>query len=50
MEMDADMDLHDSRWTPRALTLEADSSQVFLLRHRAKWMPGPGTPENGDYA
>lgn len=50
MEMDADMDLHDSRWTPRELTLEADSSQVFLLRHRAKWMPGPGTPENGDYA
>jgi len=50
MEMDADMDLHDKQWQPRALKLEADASQVFLLRHRAKWMPGPGTPEAGDYA
>lgn len=50
MEMDADMDLHDKHWRPRALKLEADASQVFLLRHRAKWMPGPGTPETGDYA
>lgn len=50
MEMDADMDQHDSRWTPRELPLAADNSQVFLLRHRTKWMPGPGTPENGDYA
>jgi catechol 2,3-dioxygenase-like lactoylglutathione lyase family enzyme len=47
------------RWTPtwtcttstgsRAGDLEP-ASQVFLLRHRAKWMPGPGTPETGDYA
>jgi catechol 2,3-dioxygenase-like lactoylglutathione lyase family enzyme len=50
MEMDADMDLHDKHWQPRALTLAADASQVFLLRHRNKWMPGPGSPETGDYA
>ncbi|HJV70467.1 VOC family protein [Ideonella sp.] len=50
MEMDADMDQHDPTWQPRAKPLAADNSQVFLLRHRSKWMPGPGTPETGDYA
>ena len=25
-------------------------SQAFLLGYRAKWAPGPGTQENGDYA
>jgi catechol 2,3-dioxygenase-like lactoylglutathione lyase family enzyme len=50
MEMDADMDLHDNAWTARELPLGADASQAFLLGHREKWMPGPGTSENGDYA
>lgn len=50
MEMDADMDLHDRHWQPRELPLNADTSQVFLLRHRGKWSPGPDTSENGDYA
>lgn len=50
MEMDADMDLHDASWTPRVVDLKADNSQTFLLKFRAKWMPGPGTPENGAYA
>jgi hypothetical protein len=50
MEMDADMDLHDANWQPREAPLGADASQVFLLRHRQNWMPGPSTPEQGDYA
>lgn len=50
VEMDADMDLHDNTWKPRVAHLGADASQAFLLRRRDNWMPGPGTPENGDYA
>tara|TARA_R110002050_G_scaffold262691_3_gene402943 strand:+ start:364 stop:1359 length:996 start_codon:yes stop_codon:yes gene_type:complete len=50
MEMDADMDLHDSTWEARVSDLGADASQAFLLQYRKKWSPGPGTPENGDYA
>ena len=50
MEMDADMDLHDNAWTARELPLGADASQAFLLGYREKWMPGPGSSENGDYA
>lgn len=50
MEMDADMDLHDNAWTAREAPMSADASQAFLLRYRDKWMPGPGTSENGDYA
>jgi catechol 2,3-dioxygenase-like lactoylglutathione lyase family enzyme len=50
LEMDADMDLHDATWQPRSVPLGADNSQAFLLRHRGKWLPGPGTPEQGDYA
>lgn len=50
MEMDADMDLHDNAWTARELPMGADASQAFLLGYREKWMPGPGTSENGDYA
>lgn len=50
MEMDADMDLHDNAWTARELPMGADASQAFLLGYRNKWMPGPGTSENGDYA
>lgn len=49
MEMDADMDLHDAAWQPRAVHVSADSSQAFLLRYRKKWSPGPGMHEHGDY-
>lgn len=50
VEMDADMDLHDSDWAPRVATMSADASQAFLLRYRNKWAPGKDTPDNGDYA
>ncbi len=50
IEMDADMDLHDSTWTPREADLTADNSQTFLFKFRKKWSPGPGIHENGDYA
>lgn len=50
MEMDADMDLHDASWQPRAMPPGADNSQAFLLRYRAKWAPGAETQANGDYA
>lgn len=40
MEFDADMDLHDDSWTPRAMPPGADNSQVFLFEHRPKWAPG----------
>jgi hypothetical protein len=44
------MDLHDNAWTAREVPISADASQAFLLGYREKWMPGPGTSENGDYA
>lgn len=50
MEMDADMDLHDTAWMPRAVQISADASQAFLLRYRRKWSPGPETTPAGDYA
>ena len=50
IEMDADMDRHDATWSPRTLSLGADSSQAFLLQGRDKWLPGPGSPEAGAYA
>ncbi|MCC7101410.1 MAG: VOC family protein [Rubrivivax sp.] len=50
VEMDADMDLHDTAWQPREAALDADASQAFLLRYRRKWAPGPGMPANGDDA
>jgi len=50
VEMDADMDLHDNAWEPRNAQLSADNSQAFLLRYRNRWMPGPNTPHEGDYA
>lgn len=50
MEMDADMDLHDAEWEPRVAHMSADASQTFLMKHRNKWSPGPGAPEDGDYA
>jgi len=40
MEFDADMDLHDDRWTPRAMAPGKDNSQIFLFEHRPKWAPG----------
>ncbi|MCW4627725.1 MULTISPECIES: VOC family protein [Marinomonas] len=49
IEMDADMDLHDKNWSPRAFPMGADNSQAFLLRYRNKWSPGKDTPQNGDY-
>ncbi|MEK8052786.1 VOC family protein [Ideonella sp. DXS22W] len=50
VEMDADMDLHDAAWQPREVPISADQSQAFLLRFRNKWMPGPGSSHDGDYA
>jgi catechol 2,3-dioxygenase-like lactoylglutathione lyase family enzyme len=50
MEMDADMDLHDATWRARELQISADTSQAFLLGYRKKWMPGPKSSANGDYA
>ena len=49
MEMDADMDLHDTNWDAREAPLGADASQAFLLGYRERWFPGPGAPEKGDY-
>jgi len=40
VEYDADMDLHDDSWKPRAVPLNADTSQLFLFQHRDKWAPG----------
>jgi len=50
IEMDADMDLHDDAWSPRTVPISADTSQAFLLHYRQKWVPGPDTAPNGDYA
>jgi catechol 2,3-dioxygenase-like lactoylglutathione lyase family enzyme len=40
MEFDADMDLHDDSWVPRAVDPGADNSQIFLFNARDKWAPG----------
>jgi hypothetical protein len=40
MEIDADMDLHDDNWVPRAVDPGADNSQIFLFNARDKWAPG----------
>lgn len=40
MEFDADMDLHDDSWQPRAMPPGADKSQIFLFDARPKWAPG----------
>ena len=45
VEYDADMDLHDDRWTARELPSGADNSQLFLFSSRAKWFPS-GPPEH----
>jgi len=39
MEFDADMDLHDDRWVPRYMPLDADHSQTFLFEFKDKWSP-----------
>jgi catechol 2,3-dioxygenase-like lactoylglutathione lyase family enzyme len=46
VEYDADMDLHDASWLPRAVPAGADASQLFLFQSREKWAPGgpPGAP------
>ena len=40
MEFDADMDLHDDSWVPRAMPPGSDNSQIFLFQHAPKWAPG----------
>jgi catechol 2,3-dioxygenase-like lactoylglutathione lyase family enzyme len=40
MEFDADMDLHDDNWSPRAMPPGSDNSQIFLFQHAPKWAPG----------
>ena len=49
IEMDADMDLHDKNWEARVSPMGADNSQVFLMKNREKWSPGPDSGSNGDY-
>ena len=44
VEYDADMDLHDPDWQPRAMPAGADNSQAFLLQYREKWAPGGPPP------
>lgn len=46
VEYDADMDLHDGKWTAREAPMGADASQLFLFQHREKWAPG-GPPLQG---
>jgi catechol 2,3-dioxygenase-like lactoylglutathione lyase family enzyme len=48
VEYDADMDIHDERWTAREAPMGADASQVFLLQYREKWAPG-GPPARGKH-
>ncbi len=40
VEYDADMDLHDDAWQPRACDASADASQLFNFTLVPKWMPG----------
>jgi catechol 2,3-dioxygenase-like lactoylglutathione lyase family enzyme len=40
VEYDADMDLHDEKWSARELPMGADNSQLFLFSAREKWAPG----------
>ena len=49
VEYDADMDLHDEHWTPRAVPMNAEASQLFLFTRREKWAPG-GPPPPGQKA
>lgn len=45
IEYDADMDLHDDTWKPRAVPIGLDTSQLFLFERRGKWIPGGGVAE-----
>jgi catechol 2,3-dioxygenase-like lactoylglutathione lyase family enzyme len=45
IEYDADMDLHDDSWQPRAAPMSADASQGFLFTHRERWIPGAQPPD-----
>lgn len=47
VEYDADMDLHDSSWTPRDVPFGPEESQYFLLQHAQKWAPGGAPPPSG---
>ncbi|HEY2684834.1 MAG TPA: VOC family protein [Steroidobacteraceae bacterium] len=47
VEYDADMDLHDDSWIPRAVPANADTSQLFLFVNREKWSPAGGPPPGG---
>jgi catechol 2,3-dioxygenase-like lactoylglutathione lyase family enzyme len=47
VEYDADMDLHDDSWTPRATPMGADNSQLFLFTVRDKWVPSGPPPPKG---
>ncbi len=40
MEIDADMDIHDESWVPRACDPGKDNSQIFLFGAQPKWAPG----------
>jgi len=44
VEYDADMDLHDDRWTAREAGMGADTSQAFLFQYREKWAPSGPPP------
>ncbi len=39
VEYDADMDLHDDDWVPRAMPMEKDSTQLFHFMNRDKFVP-----------
>jgi catechol 2,3-dioxygenase-like lactoylglutathione lyase family enzyme len=47
IEYDADMDLHDDRWTEREVPMSADASQLFLFQHRENWAPSGPPPGAG---
>lgn len=44
VEYDADMDLHDDSWEPRAIPANEDTSQLFLFTRREKWFPSGPLP------
>jgi catechol 2,3-dioxygenase-like lactoylglutathione lyase family enzyme len=46
VEYDADMDLHDERWTARIAAPGADNSQYFLFHYQEKWAPGGPPPKH----
>ncbi|GGO76483.1 glyoxalase [Marinobacterium nitratireducens] len=46
VEYDADMDLHDDRWSAREAPMSADKSQYFLFEYREKWAPGGPPPKS----